>query len=338
MIGKKLNEFTILEEATRNKHGHKMYKCQCSCGNIRIIDANRLKRQAAVSCGCKKVEQLIENNKKKAAKNLDDLIGQPYNELAVLEGAERSKNGQRRLKCQCSCGSIKDYDAHKVKTGHTKSCGCRKSKWIAEAKTTHDARLTLLYSKWSGIKRRCLNPNDSHYHDYGGRGITFCDEWKDDFAAFQEWAFANGYNDTLTIERIDVDKGYEPSNCKWIPTKYQAWNKQNSVRIIYKGELQPMALVASLENINHKTLSNRYYLFKKQNPQIDEDLITFEMVQSIQKKFVEIIYIGKICKLKDVSKAENINHKTLSTRYYSFIKKNPHVDVNSITFDMLISR
>ncbi|MGG1486941.1 hypothetical protein ABEI56_23245 [Peribacillus castrilensis] len=285
-----------------------------------------------------KIERLIANNKKKAEKNLEALIGQTFNELTVLEEAERSKNGQRRLKCQCSCGSIKDYDAHKVKKGHTKSCGCKRTKYIAEARTTHDGRLTLLYSKWSGIKRRCFNPNDSHYPDYGGRGITICDEWKDDFATFQEWSYANGYNDTLSIERMDVNKGYEPSNCKWIPTIYQAWNKQNSVRLIYKGEVQPMALVAQLENIEHKTLSSRYYRFKQRNPQIKEDEIAFEMLQSLTKKFVEIIYKGEVWLMKDVAKAENINHKTLSTRYYTFIKQSPHVDVNSITFDMLIPR
>lgn len=224
-----------------------------------------------------KIERLIENNKKKAEINLKRLIGQTFNELTVLEESGRV-NGKRQIKCQCSCGNIKVYDAYKVTSGSTKSCGCKRTKYIAEARTKHNGRRTVLYSKWSGIKRRCYNPNDSHYKNYGALGITMCEEWKDDFGEFQEWAYENGYEESLTIERKDPNKGYNPDNCIWIPNEYQAWTKKNTAHIIYKGKSQPLAVVAKAENMNHKTLSSRYYRFMKINTHIDVNSITFDML------------------------------------------------------------
>lgn len=206
------------------------------------------------------------------------MIGEKFNDLTVLEDAERSNRNQRRVKCQCVCGKVVIKDAYKVKTGVTKSCGCKRTEYIRQARTSHDGTHTLLYSKWSGIKRRCFNPNDSHYKNYGALGITICDEWKDDFGKFQEWAYANGYDDSLTIERKDVDKDYDPSNCIWIPNEYQAWTKRNTAYILYKGKSQPLAVVAMAENMNHKTLSSRYYRFKKRNPLINVNEITFDML------------------------------------------------------------
>jgi len=335
-IGDKINELTVIEETDR-KQGQKRFKCRCSCGNITIKYETKLKSGVSISCGCKKVEQLIENNKKKAAANLDELLGKTFNQLTIIEEAERI-NGKRQVKCLCSCGSIKSYDAYKVKSGDTKSCGCAKSQQLQETKTIHNGRHTRLYSKWSGMKRRCYNQNDSHYPDYGGRGITICDEWKDDFATFRKWAYLNGYDDSLTIERIDVNKGYSPSNCKWIPFSDQGANKSTTVRMIYKGEVRSVSEISKLENMNHKTITSRYYRFVKRNPEVDINSITFEMIDSNYKRHVQIIYKGVVRILSYVSKAENINHKTLSTRYYYFKKRNPHIDENSITFDMLIPR
>lgn len=224
-----------------------------------------------------KIERLIENNKKKSEKNLKRLIGQQFNELSVIEEDGRI-NGKRQIKCECSCGNVKTYDAYKVTSGTTKSCGCKKASYLKKARTTHSGRDTVLYSKWSGMKRRCYNTNDSHYKNYGALGITMCNEWKNDFGKFREWAYHSGYNDSLTIERKNPNKGYNPENCTWISSEYQAWTKRNTVHILYKGRLQPLSVVAKAENMNHKTLSSRYYRFKKRNPHIADDLITFDML------------------------------------------------------------
>lgn len=86
---------------------------------------------------------------------------------------------------------------------------------------------TRLYHIWLGMKRRCLKINCKDYHNYGGRGIVICDEWMNDFLQFKEWSYINGYDDNLTIERIDVNIGYNPKNCTWIPNSEQSKNRRN---------------------------------------------------------------------------------------------------------------
>lgn len=87
------------------------------------------------------------------------------------------------------------------------------------------------------MKTRCHNPHVKAYSDYGGRGIKICDEWND-FKAFKNWALQNGYKEGLTIERLDVDKGYTPNNCIWIERKAQSWNRRNTRYISYKGGIK----------------------------------------------------------------------------------------------------
>ena len=94
----------------------------------------------------------------------------------------------------------------------------------------HGMRHTRLYNIWRSMNQRCNNPNTINFKRYGGRGITVCDEWKDDFQAFYDWAMANGYSDELTIDRLDPNGNYEPSNCRWATWEQQANNKRNSMK------------------------------------------------------------------------------------------------------------
>lgn len=94
---------------------------------------------------------------------------------------------------------------------------------------------TRLYGIWAGIKTRCFNPNDKRFSSYGGRGITICEEWKNDFPAFAKWSLENGYDETLTIDRIDCEKGYSPENCRWADQMTQQNNRLNNHRITFKG-------------------------------------------------------------------------------------------------------
>lgn len=202
-------------------------------------------------------------------------MNEKYNSLEVIKVSGRDKGKRKRVLCKCDCGVIKEYDYYKVKTGHTKSCGCLKNSFIAEARTIHGGRYSQLYKKWCGIKRRCYNSNEKSYKSYGGKGIEICNEWLNDFASFENWAYNNGYSEGLTIERIDVNKGYYPDNCTWIPMERQARNKTNTVYMSYKGRLLPIAEIAEIENIPYKTLSSRYYRYKKLNPEKSE--IDFDM-------------------------------------------------------------
>lgn len=126
----------------------------------------------------------------------------------------------------------------------------------------HGLRKHPLYSVWANIKTRCYNQNDVHYERWGGRGITVCDEWKNDFQTFYDWAMSNGYQDNLTLDRIDNDGNYEPSNCRWVTTTIQNRNKRNCKPITYNGKTKFLNDWAKEYGIKPKTLWMRLYHYK----------------------------------------------------------------------------
>jgi hypothetical protein len=123
---------------------------------------------------------------------------------------------------------------------------------------THGLRKSKLYITWANMKQRCYNPNDSHYKWYGGRGVTICDEWKNDFKAFYDWAIANGYRDSLTIDRVDSTKNYSPDNCRFITMSAQQRNKSSNKYIEYNGETKSVQEWAEKLNIKPSTLRARF--------------------------------------------------------------------------------
>ena len=144
-----------------------------------------------------------------------DLTGNRYGRLTVLQEDGKTNHGDLRWLCKCDCGNIKTITGSKLKRGWTKSCGCIQKEWASRNMSTHKMSNTTLYNVWLRIKSRCYYPKNNRYHRYGGRGIKMCPEWLD-FTNFYNWSMNNGYKEGLTIERIDIDKDYEPSNCCWI--------------------------------------------------------------------------------------------------------------------------
>ena len=124
---------------------------------------------------------------------------------------------------------------------------------------THGMTKTRLFNIWMSMKQRCYNANKQHYDCYGGRGITVCDEWKHDFQAFHDWAMKNGYSDDLTIDRINHDGNYEPSNCRWSSLKKQANNKRNNCLVEYKGQVYTIAELSDIYGIKYSCLYNRLH-------------------------------------------------------------------------------
>ena len=160
-----------------------------------------------------------------------DLMGQRFGRLVVIERAGTSKNGQVIWRCLCDCGKEADVLSISLRRGLTRSCGCLSREKVSERTTArntiHGARHTKLYNTWRGMRERCENPSHKSYSDYGGRGISVCAEWQD-FTAFQKWALASGYKDGLSLDRIDSNGNYEPSNCRWADKKQQSRNRRSN--------------------------------------------------------------------------------------------------------------
>lgn len=144
----------------------------------------------------------------------ENLVGQRFGELVVLEydHTHKTPSGQSKAfwKCQCDCGNTTVVSAQSLKCLHTTSCGCNSSKnHIGETQRTHGESKTRLYAIWCGMISRCNNPNRIAYKNYGGRGISVCEEWNR-YLPFRQWALDNGYTNELTLERKDVDGNYCP--------------------------------------------------------------------------------------------------------------------------------
>lgn len=169
-----------------------------------------------------------------------DLTGQRYGRLVVLERvANKTYNGKNKSRtqwlCQCDCGNQVTVTGNSLRIGVTKSCGClmhEKAVECGKKRKTHGMTHTRLYDIWRGMKKRCNDTNNAAYQNYGGRGIKICEDWNNDFVKFKDWAVQNGYADQLTIERRDVNKGYSPENCCWIPKAEQGKNKRTTNRMI----------------------------------------------------------------------------------------------------------
>lgn len=186
-----------------------------------------------------------------------DLKGKTFGRLSVIE--EDGRIGTNvAWKCRCSCGNIVRVRANSLLSGNTSSCGCGR----IDAITIHNGTHTHLFDVWRTMKERCLNKTYKGFPNYGGRGITVCDEWLD-FENFRTWANSNGYREDAgrgkcTLDRIDVNGNYEPSNCRWVDAKTQARNRRNTVFIEYGGARRSMAEWAEVLGVKFNTLYWRY--------------------------------------------------------------------------------
>lgn len=213
----------------------RQYLCRCACGKEKALKRNYLLSGYPTNCGCSR-------------KNISFHIGDKYGQLTIIERAENDNRNQTRVVCKCDCGKVVTVRIIHLKSGMTKSCGCYLRERVKQSSTKHGQSNSRLYSVWNGMKDRCYNINNRQYKNYGGRGIKICEEWQD-FEPFYKWAISYGYNPEAvkgkcTIDRINNDGNYEPSNCRWVGMDIQQKNK----RPTSKGMFEMDGVVKSLKD------------------------------------------------------------------------------------------
>ena len=179
-----------------------------------------------------------------------DLTGKRFGRLLVLEKCGHIGK-YIAWKCKCACGNETIVAVNNLQNGSTNSCGCLAKELSSARRKTHGLTNTTLHKTWKNIKTRCYNPNCQKYKNYGGKGILMCDEWLNDFNSFYEWSIKNGWKDGLTIDRIDVDGNYEPSNCRWVDWKTQQRNKSNNIYVEFNGRKVCLKEYAELKGISY---------------------------------------------------------------------------------------
>ncbi len=186
-----------------------------------------------------------------------DITNKTFGEWTVIKRVENDKYGGTQWLCKCSCGTIKTVKGNNLIRGISTNCGCIRIKNLKKIKTIHNKSNNRLYKIWQDIKRRCYNPNRESYQYYGKRGIKMCEEWLSDFRSFYQWSINNGYTNKLSIDRIDVNGNYEPSNCRWATSKEQNRNKRNNKFLEYNGEVHCLVDWCEILGLKYKTTLER---------------------------------------------------------------------------------
>lgn len=188
------------------------------------------------------------------------MIGQAFGDLIVTEAARSRANRGAFWLCKCVCGAIVDVAGCSLRSGHTKSCGCRNRRLSSERFTTHSSSRTPEYGVWCWMKQRCCNQRATHYDRYGGRGITVCERWRMPHHGFSNFLKDMGPRPTSkhTIERFDNEGNYEPTNCHWVTRQRQANNTSKTVFITHNGVTCSLHDWARSLGLSPRTLRSRF--------------------------------------------------------------------------------
>lgn len=264
-LGVVFGKLTVVREGPRVPNGAKTARgivVRCECGSDEFVtNINNLRSGRTTSCGCAKRQaaaKIAASQKGKTREEITDggrqsnLVGQVFGRLTAVEdlGIEE---GYRAYRCACSCGEETVVAAYRLL--HDKgprSCGCLQR----EAVTKHGMEGTRVYNIWQGMKARCEDPTHKSYPNYGGRGIVVCSRWSESFKDFYD-DMSDPPTGEHTLDRLDNDGNYEPSNCRWATPTEQANNRRNSRLLTYYGRTQTLTQWAREYRIHPITLRGR---------------------------------------------------------------------------------
>lgn len=252
LTGERYGRLTCIEDIG-NKNGRAFWRCRCKCGKQKKVSSNDLRSGKIKSCGCLCKEL---GDKKRI-----DLVGKRFGRLVVKKFVGRNKHRHSLWECVCDCGNTCTVSTMCLRRAKpTKSCGCLQPGITLD----ENGNIIRLYRIWSGMKQRCFNSNNKDYPRYGAREITVCEEWLE-FKCFHDWALANGYKDHLTIERINNDGNYDPSNCTWVPPEAQARNRRSNHFLTFNGKTLIIAEWAEFLQVDRGVIEQR--LLRGWNPE-----------------------------------------------------------------------
>lgn len=198
-----------------------------------------------------------------------DLTGQKFGLLTVI-GLAETDTRKTYWVCKCDCGNMKTVRSDSLLCGAIKSCGCIKRKQDEVNLTKnhrHKMSGTRIYLEWQGMKSRCYNKGSARYADWGGRGIEVCEQWRNSFESFYTWAMANGYQDNLTIDRIDNNGNYCPENCRWVGQQEQCRNRRSNINITIGNSTRTLMEWCEIFQVDYTNVNARYH--RNKNATID---------------------------------------------------------------------
>ena len=165
--------------------------------------------------------------------SIEDLTGQRFGRLVVVSKTEERIYRHVVWKCLCDCGNECLAPSNSLKTGRKQSCGCLMVESRGTARITHHMSGTKLYAAWQGMRKRCFSTYHKNYEDYGGRGITVCEEWNNDFQSFYDYVSQLPHfgEEGYSLDRINNDGNYEPGNVRWATGKEQASNRRKRIKV-----------------------------------------------------------------------------------------------------------
>lgn len=262
LTGKRFGKLTVICRAEdyispKGKHETKWF-CECECGNKKSIKQSDLRSKRTQSCGKCKSLTINKNKKEPHCDRFVDITNHRFGRWTALYRKGVNEKNCSIWHCRCDCGNEKDISITILRNGKSKSCGCLKKDSCCERNKTHGMANTRIYKEWKNIKDRCYRKNNPYYKYYGEKGIEVCEEWLNSFENFYNWAINSGYNDTLTIDRIDNAKNYSPENCRWSTRKEQANNRTNNIEVYYNDQWLSVNEVAKILNKTYGYVYQHY--------------------------------------------------------------------------------